>query len=118
MRSFNRKLLDIAIQIGWVIVVQSYAWPTDWGRAMARDSLYAEIARQREAELRRTSERRSLCADAQTPGRRPRARAREALTIRLAATENGRELELLARPWRSRVSLRVVLTLSRGLLPR
>jgi hypothetical protein len=67
---------------------------------MARDWLNAEIARQRQDELRRNAERN---VDGATgfPARRlsPRARPQEAVTIRLAA-------------------VRIVSRLSRGLLPR
>jgi hypothetical protein len=64
---------------------------------MARDSLNAEIARQRQAELRRTAERQALIGEMPARTRIARARAQEAITIRLAAADDGRELDLLAR---------------------
>ncbi len=60
---------------------------------MARDIVHAEIARQREAELRRRSELH--LARSASPG--PGAQRREAVTIRLAAAHDGRELDLLTR---------------------
>jgi hypothetical protein len=64
---------------------------------MTRDSLHAEIARQRQAEFRRVAERHAL-------GDQARARTRAA--------------QLLGGSRRSRVSLRAFARLSRGLLPR
>jgi hypothetical protein len=64
---------------------------------MTRDSLNAEIARQRQAELRRTAERHALIGEMPARTRIARARAQEAITIRLAAADDGRELDLLAR---------------------
>jgi hypothetical protein len=64
---------------------------------MARDSLNAEIARQRQAELRRTAERHTPSREGPARTRMARAGAQEAVTIRLAAADDGRELDLLAR---------------------
>jgi hypothetical protein len=62
---------------------------------MSRDILHSELARQRDAELRRLAQRHL----AQRPALRPQAPAarHEAVTIRLAAPDDSRELELLAR---------------------
>jgi hypothetical protein len=64
---------------------------------MARDGLNAEIARQRQAELTRAAERHWDGAGAPGRPRIVRARAHEAVTIRLAAAEDRRALDLLAR---------------------
>jgi hypothetical protein len=64
---------------------------------MARDSLNAEIARHRQEELRRTAERHALIPEVPARARMARTRAQEAVTIRLAAADDGRELDLLAR---------------------
>jgi hypothetical protein len=67
---------------------------------MARDWLNAEIARQRQDEIRRDAERIANGADGLTARRlSARVRPQEAVTIRLAA-------------------VRVVARLSRALLPR
>jgi hypothetical protein len=62
---------------------------------MTRTILNSELARQREAELRRSAERYLV----RRPAPRSKAPAvrHEAVTIRLAAPDDGRELELLAR---------------------
>ena len=62
---------------------------------MTRNMLNSELVRQREAELRRSAERYS----ARRPAPRPKAPVarHEAVTIRLAAPDDGRELELGAR---------------------
>ncbi|HTU79548.1 MAG TPA: hypothetical protein VMF09_12390 [Solirubrobacteraceae bacterium] len=61
---------------------------------MARDILIAELARQRHAELlRRAGLHR---ARHPAPRSEPPARPHEAVTIRLAAAEDRRELDLLA----------------------
>ncbi len=62
---------------------------------MARDIVNAEIARQREAELRRRVERRAAARPA--PRAKATAKAHEAVTIRLAAADDGRELDFLAQ---------------------
>jgi hypothetical protein len=64
---------------------------------MARDNLNAEIARQRQAEIRRAAQRYSVGAEPSAPTRISRTRAQDAVTIRLAAADDGRELDLLAR---------------------
>jgi hypothetical protein len=81
---------------------------------MARDWLNAEIARQRQDELRRSAER-NADSDGGFSTRRVSAHARpqEAVTLRLAAADDGHELDTFAR-----VSLRLVARISRGLLPR
>ncbi len=73
---------------------------------MARDWLNAEIARQRQDELRRNAERNADSADG-LPTRRVSARVRpqEAVTIRLAAADDGHELAILARVHGVRVPL-------------
>jgi hypothetical protein len=65
---------------------------------MTRDGVNAELVRQREAELRRAAARHSARAD-DVPVREAAAGARpqDAVTIRLAAADDGRELDLLAR---------------------
>jgi hypothetical protein len=68
---------------------------------MARDIVNAEIARQREAELRRHAQR--YAATRITPRTKATAMPREAVTIRLAAPDDGRELDLLARRHGARV---------------
>ncbi len=86
---------------------------------MARDWLNAEIARQRQDELRRNAERNADGADA-PPTRRLSARTRpqEAVTIRLAAADDGHGLDLLARiHGAGMASLRAFARLSRALLP-
>lgn len=69
---------------------------------MTRNLLNSEFARQHEAELRRSAER----YPARRPLVRPKAPAsrHEAVTIRLAAPDDGRELELLARAHGAEVS--------------
>jgi hypothetical protein len=62
---------------------------------MARDGVNAEIARQREAELSRRAARH--VSRLPTPRSKAPARPQEALTIRLAAADDRRELDLLAR---------------------
>jgi hypothetical protein len=69
---------------------------------MARDIINSELARQREAELRRSAER--YLARRQTPSVKAPAARHEAVTIRLAAPDDGRELELLARAYGADVS--------------
>jgi hypothetical protein len=81
---------------------------------MTRDGLNAEMARQRQAELRRAAERHALAADAPARTRIAREDAQEAVTIRLAAADDGRELDSR----RGRGSLRGLARLSRGLLQR
>jgi hypothetical protein len=73
---------------------------------MARDWLNAEIARQRQDELRRNAKRIADGADG-LPARRlsSRARPQEAVTIRLAAADDGHELDILARVHGARVPL-------------
>lgn len=61
---------------------------------MARDILYAEIARQRELELRRGAERQVRLP---APGSETPIVPREPVTIRLAALTDRRELDLMAR---------------------
>jgi hypothetical protein len=63
---------------------------------MARDSVNAEIARQQQAELWRAAQRHKAGAEALAT-RISRTRAQDAVTIRLAAADDGRELDLLAR---------------------
>jgi hypothetical protein len=82
---------------------------------MARDIVNAEIARQREAELRRHAERYSTTRIA----RRTKAPAtpQEAVTIRIAAADDRRELDIgdaRDRP----LSLGSIATLVRGLIAR
>jgi hypothetical protein len=69
---------------------------------MSRDILHSELARQRDAELRRLAQRHL----ARRPALRPQAPVarHEAVTIRLAAPDDGRELELLARAHGAEVS--------------
>jgi hypothetical protein len=61
---------------------------------MARDIINYELVRQREARLRISAERHFA---RRVAPRSARARPQEAVTIRLAAADDGRELELLAR---------------------
>jgi hypothetical protein len=61
---------------------------------MARDIINYELVRQREAHLRISAERHFARRAAP---RSARAKPQEAVTIRLAAADDGRELELLAR---------------------
>jgi hypothetical protein len=70
---------------------------------MTRDGVNAEMARQREAELRRAAARHSVRAEALARGDAARTRAQDAVTIRLAAAGDGRELDLLARVHGTRV---------------
>ncbi len=85
---------------------------------MARDSLNAEIARQRQDELRRIAERHSSGAESFSTGRSTaRTKPQEAVTIGRVAADGGRELDLLARV-RRRVLLRVIARLSRSLIAR
>jgi hypothetical protein len=64
---------------------------------MARDWLNAEIARQRQDELRRNAERNADGANGRPTRLSARSRPREAVTIRLAAADDGHELDILAR---------------------
>jgi hypothetical protein len=64
---------------------------------MTRDGLNSEMARQREAELRRAAAQHSIRAEALARPDAVRTRAQDAVTIRLAAADDGRELDLLAR---------------------
>ncbi len=72
---------------------------------MARDSLNAEIARQHQAELRRAAERQALGPRAPGRTRMNRVRAQDAVTIRLAAADDRRELDLLAGVHGARVPM-------------
>jgi hypothetical protein len=62
---------------------------------MTRTILNSELVRQHEAELRRSAER--YLARRPAPRRKAPTARHEAVTIRLAAPDDGRELELLAR---------------------
>jgi hypothetical protein len=77
---------------------------------MTRDGLNSEIARQRQAELSRAVARHSVRAEVLASPDAARTRAQDAVTIRLAAADDG--------TGRLRVSLRAVARLSRSLLPR
>ncbi|MGO9488673.1 MAG: hypothetical protein ACLQBB_06560 [Solirubrobacteraceae bacterium] len=60
---------------------------------MARDHLYAEIARQRESELRARASRHP--AGLPAPRSRAHLKQSETVTIRIAADRDGGEVELI-----------------------
>ncbi|HTA12756.1 MAG TPA: hypothetical protein VK765_04975 [Solirubrobacteraceae bacterium] len=69
---------------------------------MSRDIINSELARQRQADLHRSAQQQLAWRHAPRPN--PPAARHEAVTIRLAAPDDGRELELLARAHGAEVS--------------